>query len=222
MGNGKVVKNPFERILKLQTNINKLVIEKKRDPEKVLLVLQWILSGSGPGTFTMDHQFEEFFDFGVIRVPNDFNPSSALKDFRDAFGSSIQYMAEGINDDDFSDPSYILTPNEELRVRVFRQVSEGLTSYEERMQFLKWQEAVFPGAHGITLVLDKIICDKSLPTLPKDYSFSSYDYKGHLPKWRGQRGLPTVANLHDRLQFAAGDLVQGRGPYSAFFCFTKV
>ena len=35
--------NPFERLWKLQANVNKLVLDGKRDPETVANVLQAIL-----------------------------------------------------------------------------------------------------------------------------------------------------------------------------------
>lgn len=221
MRNGKEVKNPFERVYKLQTQVGRLVMEKKRDPSKVAEVLQWILSGTGPATFTMDHEFEEFFNFGVIRVPFDYYPSTWLKGFRRAHGPELASMADEINDGRHGDPNYIMTPGECLRVRVFRQVAQDDTSYEERMQFLNWQDAVFPGAHGIALVLEKIILDGALPTLPENYSYTSYDLKVHLPKWRGKRQLPCVVNLNNKLQFTESELERGRGPSSAFFCFTK-
>ena len=64
MGNGNV----FERLWKLETQVKKLVLEGKRDPEKVANILQAILEGSVEATFSKASKTEPAVTFDWLAV----------------------------------------------------------------------------------------------------------------------------------------------------------
>ena len=64
MSNGNV----FERLWKLEAQVNKLVLDGKRDPEKVANIYQAILEGSVESTFSKESKTEPAVTFNWLAV----------------------------------------------------------------------------------------------------------------------------------------------------------
>ena len=75
-----------------------------------------------------------------------------------------------------------MKPGDRFRVRVFKQTVGGTTTSEERLAFLKSQNAVLTGAQGASLVFEE-----KRDQLPKGYWHTSLDENGRLWKDAGGR-----------------------------------
>lgn len=176
--------------------------------------------GDGKRPKTKPEKFELFKDLGVIEIPADYDHTKRLSTFykkhQDAGKKSFYYYNEMTTDQNFSNPSRILKPGDKLWVRAFRQATSGMTTSEERLKFLKSQNAVFTGAQGASVVFDQ-----KRNQLPKGYWYVSFDEKERL--WQDPNGhhrVPCVnANSSGAFNFYLGYFENGWGPGGILLCF---
>lgn len=174
-------------------------------------------------------KFALLVDLGIITVPEDYDHETQLAKFKeryqgDDFKTFLVYSEE-ITDANFSNPTRTLHPGERLRVQAFKQIVSGATTYEERMEFLATQKAVYVGAQGASLVFTQ----KHSQLWKGVDSYASLDKKDRLLKdCNGIDRVPTI------LLYSGG----GSGPYytpdsfgfahcscdgvCTFLCFTEV
>jgi hypothetical protein len=191
MSNG----NQFERLWKLQAKVNMLVLDGKRNPERVANIYQSIISGSqhaayrncldpyGNDPFAFvpqsetnnSEKFALLVDLGIITVPDDYDHATALTTFGKKNRKKFYYYDGEITDPNFPNPTRVLKPGNKLRVCAFKQVVGGTTTSEERMDFLRKEKAIFTGAQGASLVWDQ-----KRDQLPKGKWYASFDERNRL------------------------------------------
>lgn len=132
--------------------------------------------------FVVPEQFVLIKDLGTITVPRDYFHPLQLRNFRDRIQYHFSYD-KAITDDCFPNPSRRLKSGDKLHVRVFQRAKSRKTTYEEMMNFLREQKAVFTGAQGASLVFEQ-----KREQLPKDRSYASFDELGRL--WEEYEGAP--------------------------------
>lgn len=192
-----------------------LVLNGNREVADVSAILQGIIDAP-------TQKFTLLVDLGIITVPEG-DPATYLARFRakhqDGEKKAFAYYNDAITDGNFATPSHILKPGQRLSVRIFGHRVRGITTTsEERMDFLRAQKAVFPGAQGAALVFNK-----KRDQLPKGMWHASYDEEKHLPLVGGDRWVPRVD------AFSGGGFGFGLGLFGgpwdddgAFFCFCDV
>lgn len=160
-------------------------------------------------------KFTLLADLGIITVPEVVSLDKFMRENRKKFYG----VNENITDANFPNPSRILKPGDKLWVRAFQQIVKGGTTSEERMKFLKKQNAVFTGAQGATLVFDQ-----KRDELPKGKWYASFDEKDRL--WEDAGGDHRVPGV---LAHSDGDFYWFLGSFgyvwdgsSAFLCFCDV
>lgn len=167
-------------------------------------------------------KFELFADLGIITVPDGHVHEACLDAFFAKFGKSRCPCDKNITDANFSDPSRVLMPGDELRVQVFHQVVSGRTTSQERMAFLERRKEgnVYVGAQGITFVFEQKRGQLSNGRM----WYSSFDQADRL--WKDFAGYPMVprmvdgsdADFHINLSYFGNDWGMG----DAFFGFSEV
>jgi hypothetical protein len=168
--------------------------------------------------FVVPQAFTFLADLGTITVPNDYNHATRLATFL-AANRRLFYGPDGnITDAKFPNPSRILKPGDKLRVRAFKQNTKGTTSSEERLAFLRTQNAVFTGAQGASLVFEQ-----KRRQLPRGYWYSSFafDEPERLCAVAGGSLLVPFLRAHSvgAFRFSLGDF---EGPWydrDALLCF---
>ncbi|HEY9585624.1 MAG TPA: hypothetical protein VJJ02_03500 [Candidatus Paceibacterota bacterium] len=136
-------------------------------------------------------KFALLVDLGVITMPANYVSRTRLDLFKAEYQNeahkSFYFYHDVITDANFPNPSRILKPGDKLYARAFRQVVSGTTTSEERMVFLKSQDAVLCGAQGVSLVWEQ-----KRNKLPKGKWYCSFDEKDRLPSVDGYYGVPVV------------------------------
>ena len=133
-------------------------------------------------------KFALLVDLGIITVPDDYDHATQLATFLKRNREKLYDVNNDITDKNFQNPSRILRPGDKLLVRAFKQIVSGLTTSEERMAFLRTQNAVFVGAQGSSLIFDQ-----KRDRLPKGYWYCSFDKKERLFKDAdGYRRVPSI------------------------------
>lgn len=188
MSNGK----ELERLWKLQTQVNKLVMECKRDPTEVADALQEILEEKRK-------KFKLFKDLGFITVPSDYVSRNYLNDFFTKNSSlsvrwdhhAVLYLEEPKH------PKHILKRGETLHVQVYcHDSNERLTTTYERMWFLRSMGAVFTGMQGALLVLEL-----KHAVLPRGKWYVSMDEDRRILTDHCDRSLYPVIDVYDDGEF---------------------
>jgi len=131
--------NPYARLYKLQAMIGKLVIDGRRDPVVVADVLQKIVDIPAEVPVSTTQKFALLVDLGIITVPDDYDHTSRLTTFGKQNRKKFYYYNDNITDQNFPNPTRVLSPGDKLRVHAFKQVVGGTTTSEERMAFLATQ-----------------------------------------------------------------------------------
>ena len=130
-------------------------------------------------------KFVPLVDLGVVTVPVDPRLATFGRENRKRFF----HYEEAITDANFSNPTRVLKPGDELEVQAFRQVVPGATTTEERLEFCRRQNGnVFVGAQGVSLVFEL-----KRNQLPRGLWYGSFDQKKNL--WKDARGCYGVPNL---------------------------
>jgi len=104
----------------------------------------------------MSAQYRLIDDLGVFSVDPTYTHARCLDLFRLRVGDDFYKFNEDITDEHFSHPSKILTPGSKIRVKTFTNARPGVTSYRDRIRFLKDQSSVFVGAQGIPFVYTQL------------------------------------------------------------------
>lgn len=158
-------------------------------------------------------------DLGIITVPKDYVHETRLATFLKQNRKKFYGVNDNITDVNFSNPSRILKPGDQFRVRAFKQIVDGTTTSEERLAFLATQRAVLTGEQGASLVLEE-----KRDQLPKGYWYSSFDEKERL--WKDADGLHRVPYVD---AFSGGGFDFGLGyfegvwnDFDALLCFCDV
>jgi hypothetical protein len=133
-------------------------------------------------------QFDLLIDLGTITAPDNYIHETRLTTFREQNRQKFYHYDRGITDANFPNPSRILKPGDELRVRAFKQVFGGTTTSEERMAFLATQKAIFTGVQGLSLVFDQ-----KRDQLRKDRWYASFDERDCL--FLDNDGWPMVPSM---------------------------
>ncbi len=211
--------NPYARLYKLQAMIGKLVIDGRRDPVVVADVLQKIVDIPAEVPVSTTQKFALLVDLGIITVPDDYDHTSRLTTFGKQNRKKFYYYNDNITDQNFPNPTRVLSPGDKLRVHAFKQVVGGTTTSEERMAFLATQEAIHVGAQGASLVWDQ-----KRDQLPKGEWYASFDEKDRL--WTNADGyhrVPYVRCYSDGdFGFDLGSFEGVWGGDDAFLCFCDV
>jgi hypothetical protein len=203
----------FERLWKLQSMVNKLVLDGRRTPNEVANVLQSVINGPV-------EQFALLTDLGIITVPEDYVHSSQLAIFIAKHGQEFRLYNHSITDKDYGNPTRILKPGDRLRVRTYRQIVPGETTYEERIAFLNaiGMNSIYPGAQGLTLVYEQ-----KYGMLSPGYVYTSFDHQTQIPILSGKRRVSTLAKSpNDDYRFLLFELERDYGINDAFFGFSTV
>ena len=177
--------NVYGRLWKLETKLNMMILDGKRDPQMVADALQKIIGES--------QKFALLAGLGIITVPEDYDHSTRLAEFRHNNYYKFYSYDHTITDANFGNPTRILKPGDKLWVRAFKQIVPGTTTSEERMAFLATQEAIHTGAQGLSLVFEQ-----KRDQLPKGKSYVSFDEPDRL--WQdagGDYGVPSVYCFSD-------------------------
>ncbi len=178
----------YERLFKLEATINKMVLDRARDPEQVAEVLQKIINEPAPPAEPTE-KFVLLGALGIFTVPDEYDHATRLTTFSEKYRQEFYYYNDAITDKTFPKPSRILKPGDKLHVRAFKQVVAGTTTSEERLAFLTTQKAIHTGAQGASLVWEQ-----KRDQLPRGYWYDSFDEKGRL--WEdadGNHRVPYVS-----------------------------
>jgi hypothetical protein len=165
-----------------------------------------------------ESKFALLVDLGILTVPEDYDHATRLTTFSKLNRKNFYYYNDEITDRNFPNPTRVLSPGDELRVRAFKQVVGGKTTSEERLAFLATQKAIHTGAQGASLVFEKMRYQ-----LPKGKWYASFDDKDRL--WADNVGYHRVpyVRCHSGGVFefilCRFDIVWGDD--NAFLCFTE-
>lgn len=179
-------------------------LQKMRDGQATLNHFEWFnnltqgerdqLVASGktifaPAPSVVSAKFSLFVDLGTIIVPQSYVHKTRLMSFEEENRKKFYSYNDNVSDANFSHSSRAMNPGDKLWVRVFKQIVPGTTTSEERLAFLKTQNAVFVGAQGLTLVWEQ-----KKDQLPRGYWYCSFDEKRNL--WRDAGGSHRVPSLY--------------------------
>jgi hypothetical protein len=125
--------------------------------------------------------FSLLCDLGILTVPDEYQHQ---KQFERFYGQTPSGRRLGGPNFDFVDanlptPSYILKPGDRLHVEVFRigALPYPPLTWQDCLNFLRYQKAVFPGAQGASLVFEQKFTE-----LPKRYWCYVLDRGEGLPR----------------------------------------
>lgn len=205
--------NYFERLFKLQTQVNRLVMDGKRDADEVADALQQILETT-PKRFTL------LADLGIITIPAEYVHATQLATFKKKYREKFYGYNDNTTDANFPNPTRILKAGDALHVRAWGHAKAGMTtSSDERMEFLRAQRSVFTGAQGASLVFEQ-----KRQELPKGKWYASFDEPDRL--WAdsyGWHGVPEVrADRVGDFYFNLGGFELPWDDGNAFFSFSDV
>lgn len=142
-----------------------------------------------------EEKFVLFSDLGVLRVPDNYDHASRLGTFARRFRENFRSYDPRLVDENFSNPTRIMTAGDEFKVKLFRQnVPPGhTTTTSERMRFLLSQEVVFTGAQGLSLALEV------MGNIPEVFGVYSFDQEDRLLWDKGKVWIPRASLLHKKI-----------------------
>ena len=190
-------------------------LQKMRDGQMALGHLEWFnnltkderdrfMAGEKPVSKpTSPDKFGLFKDLGIITVPKDYVHNTRLASFEKENRKKFYYWNDAITDKNFNKATTKLVAGRKFRVKIFKQIVGGTTTSEERLAFLKTQNAILVGAQGASLVFEQKRED-----LPKGYWYVSFDEKEAL--WKDADGYHRVPCL---LRRSDGDWNFGLGGF---------
>jgi hypothetical protein len=163
-------------------------------------------------------KFAEVLGPGAITVPGDFVHEECLRRLHEQ-NRERWFIDDELVDPNFPNPTRILRPGDRLLVRVFRQISDGDSTSEERMAFLAMQNAVYTGAQGAALVFEQL---RERPQ--KGFGYISFDEGPRL--WKDTSGEPWVpilgADLEGSFEILLNRLANNWDDEILLLCFTEV
>jgi len=188
---------------------------------------QWVIQNTKEAIKIASKTWEEhyvknnvfkFITEFVIIVSNDYKHSTYIKSFRKKYKSGLYYSNSNITDKNFKNPSRILKPGDIFICKIFSQIKSDKITSEEKLAFLKLQNAVFLGAQGICLVYEQ-----GRDKLLKGKSYSSFDEKERL--WEDHNGYHRVPNIGVDLDGGFGFYISIFGndckPSTTLLCFCE-
>lgn len=200
------------RLWRLETKINMLVSDGKRDPVEVADRLQEILE-IALSKFTPN--FTLLADLGIITVPDNYDHTVALDRFLTENRRKFYHVNDNLTDANFPNPTRVLKPGDRFHVRAFKQIVDTTTS-TERLTFLATQKAIHTGPQGLSLVFEQ-----KRDQLPKGKWYASFDQPDRL--WQdadGHRRVPGVSAHSDGdFDFNLGHFERVWHDDSAILCF---
>jgi hypothetical protein len=122
--------------------------------------------------------FSLLVNLGAVCVPKNYVHTNQLEYCRSACAKDPEHFDLfdiRITDTQCAHPSRTLQPDERFNVFVYMQQTYGVTTVEERMNFIVSQGGVFLNVQGASLVL----MQKHL-LLPRGFWYTSYDVRQHL------------------------------------------
>jgi hypothetical protein len=140
----------------------------------------------------LSDKFQFFVDLGIITVPEYYQHGTFLKIFTQRYRQKFKWFNQDFLDENYPNPSHVLTPGERLWVRIYRQVAAETTS-EERLTFLRRRQALLTGAQGLAVLYDHIVSNGG--SLPEGYRHFSYDVESRL--FRGSQGHPRLPSMDE-------------------------
>ena len=143
MSNG----NGIERLWKLQTQVSKLVLDGRREASVVSDALQKILSDA-------PEKFRKIAELGIIEVPAGYKIATYFETFSIKYMGQLGYFDPNVTDENFSGTLAFFKVGDRFSVDVYEQVERGTVSILEKINFLKSQDSVFCGAHGLGLAFE--------------------------------------------------------------------
>jgi hypothetical protein len=153
----------------------------------------------------------------TVVVPDDYNQFTQLGSFAAKYRPLFYYYNDSISDGNYNSPTDRLRAGDKIRVRAFKQVVSGTMATEDRMTFLRSQNALLPGAQGAALVFD-LLRDQ----LPKGYWYVSFDEKSGLWSDAAGHGIPIIdAHSADAYGFRLGRYQNRWRDVDITLCFTK-
>jgi len=182
-------------------------LQKMRDGQMALGHFEWFnnltkderdrfMTGEKPVSKpTSPEKFGLFVDLGIITVPKNYVHDTQLASFEKENRKKFYYWNDVITDKNFGKATTKLVPGRKFRVKVFKQIVDGTTTSEERLAFLKTQNAILVGAQGASLVFEQKRED-----LPKGFWYCSFDKKEAL--WKDADGDHRVPDV---LRYSDGD-----------------
>lgn len=204
----------WERYARLQATVGKLLLDGKREVKDVSDVLQRVVD-ENPAS----KKFALLADLGVITVPDDYDHGTALTTFARENRTKFFSYDDNITDQNFPNPTRVLKPGQKLRVRAFGQLLTESATLEERLVFLKTQQAIYLGAQGAALVFEEM-----RDQLPKGYRYASFDGKELL--WKSPLDRRGTLNVHCHWNggFAFGLLLSDCvwSSSTALLCFSEL
>lgn len=168
----------LERLWKLQTKVNMLVMDGKRSAERVCKALQEIVDNPD-----IDPRFVHRLTLRFT-VPADYNHTTALASLD---RSKFYYFNPAATDENFSRVSHQLIPGHTYEVDVFDIKSGEVVSSADCLKLAQSESGLLCGAQGGAMVWQK--CRQELP---KGRWYASFDEKNRLPFAVGYRRVPRV------------------------------
>lgn len=136
----------------------------------------------------MDAQYRLIDDLGVFFVDQTYTHGRCLELFRQRTGDELYKFNDDIIDEHFPHPSKVLVPGSRVRVKTYTNSRPGVTSYRDRMAFLKGQKgSMFVGAQGIPFVYTQL-----RKKITRGYWYISLDVEENLFQKEGKYRLPRL------------------------------
>jgi hypothetical protein len=161
-------------------------------------------------------RFTLFKDLGIITVPDNYVHETRLASFKKENCERFLFYDKDIIDENFAKVTTKLVPGQKLHVKVFKQIVSGTTTSEERLAFLKTQNAVLVGAQGASLVFEQKRED-----LPEHYGYISLDEKKAF--WEITKGIHRVPGLYQHWsedwEFRLGGFGHDWDNHNCLLCF---
>jgi len=213
MDNDKILK--FDRLFKLETMSNKLVIEGKRDPEEISNFLQKVIERPVCEKFCLVD------DLGTIVVPDDYKPGQSIEYFYKKHPELMGKMGRG-----FFTNCQPLFAKDKVSVKIYANVHEyEYTSLSDRIEFLARKYSLYPGVPGMYF----IFLQKN-EFLKEEFRYTLVDEEKYLKEDHitlGEYYVPTVClsrktNPKGVLMFEPAVTQRFFGSHDLFFGFNKV
>ncbi len=157
------------------------------------LSLQNITEGRFNEKNMIDPRYEILESF-ILTVPENYNSGNRLTSFKDQYEKEFKWgYNQNITDQNFPNPSVVLTPGKKLLVKPFAVKSGKRVSSEDNLALIKSQNGILVGAQGASLVYE-LAKDK----LIKGKWYLSFDEKERL--WKdavGDHRVPGVLRSSD-------------------------
>jgi hypothetical protein len=159
-------------------------------------------------------------DLGVIEVPPHYGHGQLVDELKHKYqGNSVITGLEPLNPAWFSRSSCVLRVGERYHVEVVTQKEEGLTTWTERLKYLKERGAVHPGAHGLLLVFDQ---KRHMLPVQRERWFTVIDVEEHL--YMSNRQLYVLVMEKEEAgtyKLCVSPVNRAISENTAFLCFTK-